>query len=217
MVPVELKVVDLLATPEYSFPQLSVATGTSTMYSQPQMISERVGGTGASLSFMVIFCSTGVAAFPLLSLTSQVMVVVPTGYGASRASPSSLVPTGIPTPQLSFAVALATEIVAVHFPESEFTVTAAGAVMVGASLSGNSDSLSIGGFQACIIGDFPCNGGSSDRKIVGRRIDHVAVDISLCSLNSTIIAGGWAAQVYCCGCNFRYHHHWCWLFYRKER
>ena len=93
-----------------------------------------VAGTdkvGSILSTTVTSC-VAVAVLPDASVTVQVTVVVPTGklFGASFVVLATLqLSAVVALPKVTFAAA------ALHAPASQFTVTAAGAVIVGSILS----------------------------------------------------------------------------------
>ena len=115
--------------------QLSVAVGALTLAEHcPVTVGNiAVTGTGFSLSVTITIC-VAVAVRPLLSVTVQVTVVVPTGYNPSAANDAPSLVT-LATPQLSAVTALPRVTAAPHTPGSLFTVIAAGAVMVGGILS----------------------------------------------------------------------------------
>ena len=64
--------------------------------------------SGASVSVTIIFWEQVRLMLSLMSVARQVIVVVPTGYGASRDNPSSLDPLKFFIVQLSVAVGAAT-------------------------------------------------------------------------------------------------------------
>jgi hypothetical protein len=89
---------------------------------------------GGVLSVTVIVCVHDAELFEP-SVTFQVMVVVPFGYGAFNAWPSLRVPLTVTTEQLSVAVGVPGSMFAEHAPGSVDLVIFAGQVIVGSSLS----------------------------------------------------------------------------------
>jgi len=72
---------------------------------------------------------------PVASVAFQVMVVVPTGYGAFNACPSLRVPPVVTPAQLSVAVGVPGFTAAEHRPGSFGTVMLLGQVITGGSVS----------------------------------------------------------------------------------
>jgi hypothetical protein len=70
-----------------------------------------------------------------MSVSVQVMVVTPTGYGSVSDRLSLRTPTGAVVPQLSLTVGAPTVTTALHLPASLAVVMLAGQVMTGGSLS----------------------------------------------------------------------------------
>src|SRR5260370_31167116 len=86
---------------------------------------------GFSVSLTVTVC-TAVPGLLAGSVAVQVMVVMPTGYGALSALPSPRVPTGVRAPaQVSTAVAVPGLIEAEHCPGSAAWMMLAGGVTTG--------------------------------------------------------------------------------------
>src|SRR5437879_13641756 len=84
---------------------------------------------GAWLS-TTITCWVQLLELPCTSVTVHTTALVPTGYG------SLPLLTMLPTPQLSPVVGVpSTTLVALHWPRSALTVTAAGQLRLGACLS----------------------------------------------------------------------------------
>src|SRR5687768_2930870 len=139
VVPIENAVPEAGAHANDSTPTLSAAEDGYVTTAPAGLVAStvRLEGTvivGASTSSTVT-CWPAVAALPARSVTVQVIVLVPTGYGASRAAPSERVPATTTPEQLSAAVAVPGSTAASPRPGSLPTVTAAGVVTDGSSAS----------------------------------------------------------------------------------